>query len=871
MSIKSDRWIRRMAAAHGMIEPFSEQQVRVANGHKIVSYGTSSYGYDVRCADDFKIFTNINSTIVDPKAFDEKSFVDFKGPVCIIPPNSFALASTVEYFRIPRSVLTVCLGKCVTGDTRVVDAETGAYVPITEMRFGKSTLALDADSGKLKPAKVSAFVPQGRKEIFELRTRAGLSIRATANHPFLTFDGWTALSELRAGDRIAAAGSVPVFGKTPIPDSEASQFGAMIAQGQFEQVIPQAIFTAPENSVRLFLESLLRGLAAAPEGTAVAACTNSGGYSHPNHGISDQKCGYSHPNLYRFQRSSAVGTGGSVAVDLPPVDSALGSDEGALTEYFCRSRRLAEDIHHLLLRFATSSMIREMTADDGTLGWTIQISNPGQVNGHVWDVVAKIESVGEDEVFDISVPNLHNFLANDLIVHNSTYARCFRGDTRVALVDDTSPTLEEMARRHESGELFWGYSIGQHGRMIVSLLDAPRFIGRDSLLEIELDSGEKIHATPDHIFMRRDGRMTAAHELRPNDALMPLYRDLVRGYEEVYQPIDGYMYATHRLADEWNLRNKIYEEMPGSHRHHMDFDRRNNRPTNIVRLDASEHIRLHNSETYGEGFDAEGHGDSIRIALANLAANPQWREEFSRAQSERAAAFWGSDKYEEIRSRLIELRRNPTDATREAHRKATLLRYTDPAERARHSRLMRQAWAADDGTRRGKQAEIARRIKLREEISEQSVRRALDDAGSIRGAAALLNCDRSVFRRFPEALAKFRGTPAYRNHKVVAIRELPGDHDVYCLTVPEAGNFALEAGVFVKNCGIIVNVTPLEPEWEGHVTLEFSNTTPLPAKIYANEGVAQMLFFESDEICETSYKDRGGKYQGQRGVTLPKT
>ncbi len=158
---------------------------------------------------------------------------------------------------------------------------------------------------------------------------------------------------------------------------------------------------------------------------------------------------------------------------------------------------------------------------------------------------------------------------------------------------------------------------------------------------------------------------------------MPLYRDLFRGYEAVYQPIDGYLYATHRLADEWNLRHKIYDEVPG--------------------------------------------------------------------------------------------------------------------------------------------------------------------------------------------------TPAYRNHKVVAVREIAGDHDVYCLTAPEAGNFALQGGVFVKNCGIIVNVTPLEPEWEGHVTLEFSNTTPLPAKIYANEGVAQMLFFESDEVCETSYADRGGKYQGQRGVTLPKT
>ena len=197
--------------------------------------------------------------------------------------------------------------------------------------------------------------------------------------------------------------------------------------------------------------------------------------------------------------------------------------------------------------------------------------------------------------------------------------------------------------------------------------------------------------------------MAAASELRPNDALMPLYRDLARGYEMVYQPIDGYLYPTHRLADEWNLRHEIYADAPATHRHHIDFDRRNNRPTNTQRMPASEHI-----------------------------------------------------------------------------------------------------------------------------------------------------------------------TPAYRNHKVAAVREIPGDHDVYCLTVPEAGNFALESGVFVKNCGIIVNVTPLEPEWEGHVTLEFSNTTPLPAKIYANEGVAQMLFFESDEICETSYRDRGGKYQGQRGVTLPK-
>ena len=564
MSIKSDNWIRRMAREHRMIEPFEAGQVREVNGHRIVSYGTSSYGYDVRCADEFKIFTNINSTIVDPKAFDEKSFVDFSGDVCIIPPNSFALARTVEYFRIPRNVLCLTAGK-------------------------------------------------------------------------------------------------------------------------------------------------------------------------------------------------------------------------------------------------------------------------------------------------------------------STYARCFRGDTRVALVDGSAPTLEEMARGHEGGQLFWGYSIGPGGRMIVTLLDVPRFIGRDSLLEITLDSGERIHATPDHLFMRRNGRVAEAHALRPGDSLMPLYRELVRGYEVVYQHIDGYLYPTHRLADEWNIRHEIYAETPGTHRHHIDFDRRNNRPTNIERMEASAHIRLHNSDSYGEEFDPEAHGAAIRASLRRRAEDPRWREDYARAQSLRVREFWNNERYAEIRRRMIEARRNPSDATREAHRRAMLRRYSDPAERLRHGELMVRAWAHDDGTRRARQAEVARRINLRPEITPERVQRALHVTGSIRGAADLLNCDRSVFRRFPHVIAHFRGDARYRNHKVDSIRELPGDHDVYCLTVPEAGNFALEAGIFVRNCGIIVNVTPLEPEWEGHVTLEFSNTTPLPAKIYANEGVAQMLFFESDEVCSTSYKDRGGKYQGQRGVTLPKT
>jgi dCTP deaminase len=105
--LKSDRWIRKMAREHDMINPFSEKQVREG----VISYGLSSYGYDLRVADEFKIFTNVNSTIVDPKKFDEKSFVTIRTDICIIPPNSFALARSVEYFKIPRDILTICVGK----------------------------------------------------------------------------------------------------------------------------------------------------------------------------------------------------------------------------------------------------------------------------------------------------------------------------------------------------------------------------------------------------------------------------------------------------------------------------------------------------------------------------------------------------------------------------------------------------------------------------------------------------------------------------------------------------------------------------------------------------------------------------------------
>jgi dCTP deaminase len=156
MSIKSDRWIRKMCLEQRMIEPFEEKQVRTG----VISYGVSSYGYDIRIADEFKIFTNVNSTIVDPKNMDPATMVDFKGPVCIIPPNSFALGRTVEYFRVPRNVLCTCVGKSTY-------ARCGIITNVTPVR---------ARMGGIRDMEISNTTPS-REDLFERRHRAGAVLR----------------------------------------------------------------------------------------------------------------------------------------------------------------------------------------------------------------------------------------------------------------------------------------------------------------------------------------------------------------------------------------------------------------------------------------------------------------------------------------------------------------------------------------------------------------------------------------------------------------------------------------------------------------------------------------------------------------------
>ena len=146
MSIKSDKWIREMSLKEDMISPFVDNQIREGT----ISYGLSSYGYDIRVSNEYKVFTNVNNSVVDPKKFDEKSFIDYKGDVCVVPPNSFALARSIEYFKIPRNVLTVCLGKSTY-------ARCGIIVNVTPLEPGwEGHVTLEFSNTTPLPAKIYA-------------------------------------------------------------------------------------------------------------------------------------------------------------------------------------------------------------------------------------------------------------------------------------------------------------------------------------------------------------------------------------------------------------------------------------------------------------------------------------------------------------------------------------------------------------------------------------------------------------------------------------------------------------------------------------------------------------------------------------------
>jgi len=527
MGLKPDHWIRKMAREHGMIDPYADSQVR--NG--VISYGVSSYGYDIRVADEFKIFTNVFSAVVDPKQFDPRSMVDFKGDVCVIPPNSFALARTIEYFRIPRKVLTVCLGKCLTGDTRVVDAETGEYLPIRDFVSQRRTSTVSMNGWKLDTRDVSAQVDNGYQPVYLLTTRAGLEIKATGTHPFRTFSEWKSLLDLNIGDRIAIARSCNVFGKTDWPEHEAILLGLLLSDGQCHTPGHSPRYTSNDP---VLVEALTRAVKAfggevssvGKMGYNLVNHYNRGGLPVKNRfytwlesmGCNVQSSQKSVPPIVFKAKKE------SIAMFLRAIFSGDGSvykspsKEGFFLEYSSVSERLIDDIHHLLLRFGIFALVRKKNLKDGRAAYRIITTDkemilkfyrelgflPGSQKqktleeivrnieaaparksnfdtlppdawgfmrdavhetGHslnglglhgtapdqslpyliirqvvqqvdlpelsqmsdsdvIWDAVKSIEPAGVEKVYDLSVPGAENFLANDLIVHNSTYARC---------------------------------------------------------------------------------------------------------------------------------------------------------------------------------------------------------------------------------------------------------------------------------------------------------------------------------------------------------------------------------------------------------------------------------------------------------------
>jgi deoxycytidine triphosphate deaminase/intein/homing endonuclease len=525
MGLKPDHWIKKMALEQRMIEPFAENQVR--NG--VISYGVSSYGYDIRVADEFKIFTNVFSAVVDPKHFDPKSMVDYKGEVCVIPPNSFALARTIEYFRIPRGVLTVCLGKCLTGDTRVVDATTGDYLPLKEFVASHSQETVALQDWRLGTRTVTAHVNNGLQSVYEVTTRAGLKIKATATHPFRTWQGWTPLADLCPGERIAVARTCPIFGKNDWPEHEALLLGLMLSDGQCHTPGHSPRYTTDDLRLVEVVTEAARAFGGeiSPVGHYGYNLVNQrgrGGIVTRNRFYDWlERLGCNVRSADKFVPSVVFTARRERVVKFLQAlfsgdGSVYSSGAGAFLEYYSVSERLAFDVRHLLLRFGIFALVRSKTLASGGTAYRVQITDrnmirrfaeqigfvPGSrkqqrletlmlsiaeypasksnfdtlpppawelmretvhASGHslrtvgiprtqpdqslpyaiarqaaqaidapefgalvesdvVWDTVTTIVPCGQEIVYDLTVPGAHNFLANDVIAHNSTYARC---------------------------------------------------------------------------------------------------------------------------------------------------------------------------------------------------------------------------------------------------------------------------------------------------------------------------------------------------------------------------------------------------------------------------------------------------------------
>lgn len=507
-------------------------------------------------------------------------------------------------------------------------------------------------------------------------------------------------------------------------------------------------------------------------------------------------------------------------------------------------------------------------------------------------------------------------------VGKSTYARCFTGDTKFSLVTGEEITFLEGIKRQENGERLFGYGVN-NGTIVVTELSNIKSYGVSKLVEVTLDDGSTVRCTPDHEFLLRDGTYKQAKDLTSGQSLFPLYRRITEaGYEEICQVNHPFpnLVKTYRLSNYWNETNGVYEDRPfGFHCHHKDKVKSNNRPDNIEWMSPSDHTTLHNKDYWIDEEFCEHHRNQILLALEKLRNDPERYEKFCEVQGVRARDFWDNPKYEANRARWLEnqLKSWTDERYDNLSRKMTEL-WQDDEYRKLQSDSRKKVWENASKERRDKQATQMKSVRFREDLNDENVFEALLSSTSPSDAAKLLNVDKGVIlnrfshlvelwndrveklkreefdslkrlmlegntfskasslvgrsncffkKNFSVELDEFRSTIP-NNHKVVSVKFTNTAEETFCLK-SQTGNFALSAGVFVHNCGLILNVTPLEPGWEGYVTLEISNTTPLPAKVYAKEGICQFLFLRG-EPCNINYRDRKGKYMYQKGVVTPR-
>lgn len=480
-----DTQIRALVEQYKMLEPFSEGK----QGDGIISFGLTSAGYDLRLGYTVDIFKNTFNTLVDPKTgrhnqevqvdlhrrmFDRVTDLKY-GDQVVLPPHSYMLAYSLEFIRMPRHLKGRCVGKCLAGGTRILIPETGEYKRLDEIKPTDRVAAIEFGKGakedKINGHFQSGLVENGRKLTYKVTLRSGVTIKATDNHPFMHVSGWKRLSELKSDDRIMVPGTLPFFGNSDMTWAEVKLLALMLADGQCGA--PTPIYTKYDPRMVKMLK-----WAARKRLDCHVTSTREHHYRIVNRpGPSD---GVSRNRMASWLESHGanVGSRDKMVPDevfkLPKEKLAaflrvLFSGDGTVylanksrktpnvvVGYSSASRRMIEDIHHLLLRFGVRGVIKgkmvkgreyfnlNIHAQDDLARFFAHI---GFVEGSFKDTffkesasryikpVTKAPTTTYDEIvsieenlieptFDIEVPGPHNFVANDIVVHNSTWARC---------------------------------------------------------------------------------------------------------------------------------------------------------------------------------------------------------------------------------------------------------------------------------------------------------------------------------------------------------------------------------------------------------------------------------------------------------------